>query len=323
MGRASGRRNLPREPRLPSGPADDAEGRQIGQSARQDPAGSPIPGLTGNIVNHPTVPQRPAVPDQVFDEFRGMMAHGVPNASETTEERALMERDGTLARQHRPPAPPELHGDVQLPAPVPVYITTLNAGGRPLGTIATTKATIPANTGNDPVRIASRDLDRTAMYIMVETSGTGTATTPTVLSPPVPGTGVAQQNQNGFPVQVVITANGATITNVSVNGITVGTGAATYTVPAYGSISIAYSVATPQWTWSGIAGTGPLTTPPTGIRVSRDIAQLSAGYGALLRAGMASYQKLDNQQDELFALSNDGSACTVSMIFLYGEPAAG
>lgn len=322
MGRASGRKNLPRQPRLPAGPANDAEGRQIGQSARQDPAGSPIPGLTGNIVNYETVRQRPAVADETFDEFRGMMAHGVPNASDTTEERALMERDGALARQHRPPAPPELHGDRQLPAPVPVYITTLNAGGRPLGTISTTRATIPANTGNDPVRIASRDLDRSAMYVMVETAA-GSATTPVLITPPVPGTGVAQQNTNGFPVQVQINANGATITNVSVNGITVGTGAATYVVPAYGSISIAYSVATPQWVWTAVAGTGPVASAPSGIRISRDIAQLSAGFGALLRAGMASYQKLDNQQDELFALSNDGSACTVSMIFLYGEPAAG
>jgi hypothetical protein len=318
MARASGRRNLPREPRLPAGPANDAEGRQIGQSARQDPAGSPIPGLTGNIVNYETVRQRPAVPDQVFDEFRGMMAHGVPNASDVTEERALMERDGALARQHRPPAPPELHGDIELPAPVPVYITTLNAGGRPLGTISATRVTVPASTGNDPVRVAARDLDRTAMYLMVETAA---GSVNAALTPPsVPATGVAAQNTNAFPVTVVISANGATITNVVVNGVSVGTAAGTYVVPAYGAISISYTVATPTWTWTGI-GNG--TAAPSGIRISREIAQLSAGFGALLRAGMSSYQRLENQQDELFALSNDGSACTLSMIFLYGEPAAG
>lgn len=71
--------------------------------------------------------------------------------------------------------------------------------------------------------------------------------------PAVPATGVAQQNANSYPVQVVISANGATITNVSVNGITVGTAAGTYFVPAYGSISIAYSVATPTWVWSNPA----------------------------------------------------------------------
>lgn len=74
----------------------------------------------------------------------------------------------------------------------------------------------------------------------------------TVTNPAVPATGVAQQNIYSVPVQVVIGANGATITNVSVNGITVGSAAGTYTVPAYGSISIAYSVATPTWAWTGI-----------------------------------------------------------------------
>jgi hypothetical protein len=67
-------------------------------------------------------------------------------------------------------------------------------------------------------------------------------------------TGVAQQNTNTYPVQVVISANGATITNVSVNGITVGTAAGTYTVPAFGSISVAYTVATPTWVWTNAGG---------------------------------------------------------------------
>jgi hypothetical protein len=68
--------------------------------------------------------------------------------------------------------------------------------------------------------------------------------------PAVPATGVAQQNTTNQAQTVVINANGATITNVSVNGITVGTAAGTYVVPAYGSISIAYSVAVPTWTWT-------------------------------------------------------------------------
>lgn len=68
----------------------------------------------------------------------------------------------------------------------------------------------------------------------------------------VPATGVAWQNPYAVTTQVVISANGATITNVSVNGITVGTAAGTYYVPAYGAISVAYSVATPTWVWTGI-----------------------------------------------------------------------
>jgi len=78
-------------------------------------------------------------------------------------------------------------------------------------------------------------------------------TQPAPTTPAVPATGVAAQNPNSYPVEVVISANGATITNVSVNGITVGTAAGTYYVPAYGSISIAYSVATPTWAWSNPA----------------------------------------------------------------------
>jgi hypothetical protein len=72
--------------------------------------------------------------------------------------------------------------------------------------------------------------------------------------------GVAQQNTNTYPVSVVIGANGATITNVSVNGITVGTAAGTYTVPAFGAISVTYTVATPTWVWSNASGT-PATIP--------------------------------------------------------------
>lgn len=81
---------------------------------------------------------------------------------------------------------------------------------------------------------------------------------PVPSQPAVPATGVAQQNLNAFPVQVVISPNGATITNVSVNGITVGTAAGTYAVPAFGAISIAYSVATPTWVWSN-ANPAPVT----------------------------------------------------------------
>jgi len=314
MSRASGRKtNVPRQP-APGSP----EGDEIGLSARQDPAGSPIPGLTGNITNYETVRQVPATPDGSFDEYRGMMAHGVPNASEVTEERALMERDGNLARQHRPPSPPVLHADKVLPAPVPVYITTLNAGGRPLGTISTIKVNVPA-AGTDPVRIASRDLDRTSMYILVENVA-GSVSNVLITPPTVPATGVAAQNTTGFPVSVVIGANGATITNVSVNGVTVGTAAGTYVVPAFGSISIAYTVATPTWTWTEI---GVPSTAPSGVRISREVSTLAAGGGALLLTTNDSYQKLDNQQDELFSVSADGSACTLSLIFLYGETAGG
>lgn len=71
-----------------------------------------------------------------------------------------------------------------------------------------------------------------------------------VVTPAVPATTVVAQNANNYPVTVVISPNGATITNVSVNGITVGVAAGTYIVPIAGSISIAYTVATPLWVWT-------------------------------------------------------------------------
>ena len=70
-------------------------------------------------------------------------------------------------------------------------------------------------------------------------------------APAVPATTVAAVNNYHGTVDVAISLNGSTITNVSVNGVTVGTTAGTYSVPAHGSISIAYSVATPTWVWTG------------------------------------------------------------------------
>lgn len=82
------------------------------------------------------------------------------------------------------------------------------------------------------------------------TSGAGTVTTPAV-----PASTVAQQNPSNQAVQVVIT--GGTITAVTVNGVVVGTAAGTYFVPAYGSISVTYSVA-PTWAWTS---TNPVGQP--------------------------------------------------------------
>ena len=73
----------------------------------------------------------------------------------------------------------------------------------------------------------------------------------TLTAPSVPATTVAAVNNYHGTVDVAISANGATITSVVVNGVQVGTAAGTYSVPAHGSISIAYTVATPTWVWTG------------------------------------------------------------------------
>lgn len=71
----------------------------------------------------------------------------------------------------------------------------------------------------------------------------------TVSQPAVPASGVAQQNPAGSPVSVTLT--GFTATQVFVNGVLVGAGNGTYTVPAYGSISVTYTVAG-TWTWASL-----------------------------------------------------------------------
>lgn len=106
-------------------------------------------------------------------------------------------------------------------------------------------------------------------------------TQPVPSQPAVPATGVAQQNVNAYPVQVVISPNGATISNVSVNGITVGTAAGTYTVPAFGAISIAYTVATPTWVWSNAnANVAAVNAFPNGRILSSTVGEYIVPGGA-------------------------------------------
>ena len=65
--------------------------------------------------------------------------------------------------------------------------------------------------------------------------------------PALPASTVAFTTTADRAVQVVIT--GGTMTAVVINGVTVGAGAGTYTVPAFGTIAMTYSVA-PTWAWS-------------------------------------------------------------------------
>lgn len=66
-------------------------------------------------------------------------------------------------------------------------------------------------------------------------------------TPAVPASGTPVTNTSPLPATVVIT--GGTMTAVIVNGVTVGTGAGTYTVPAGQAIQLTYTVA-PTWTWT-------------------------------------------------------------------------
>lgn len=77
-------------------------------------------------------------------------------------------------------------------------------------------------------------------------------TTPTISTPGFPGSGTPVTNTNNVPVYVTIT--GGTLSNVLINGVSVGTTAGTYgPVPSGGNISITYSAA-PTWNWFALGG---------------------------------------------------------------------
>jgi hypothetical protein len=85
------------------------------------------------------------------------------------------------------------------------------------------------------------------------TAGTGIDQANGLVTPAVPASGTPQANASPLPVQVVIT--GGTMTNVVINGVSVGTGAGTYTLPAGQSITLTYTVA-PTWTWAAQTTSG-------------------------------------------------------------------
>ena len=78
------------------------------------------------------------------------------------------------------------------------------------------------------------------------TNGTSLDGAPGLTTPAVPASGTPVTNTSGFPVLVVIT--GGTMSNVTVNGVTVGTGAGTYALPNGQAITMTYTVA-PTWVW--------------------------------------------------------------------------
>lgn len=70
-----------------------------------------------------------------------------------------------------------------------------------------------------------------------------------VTNPGVPASTTPFVSPYSFPILVNIV--GGTMTNVSINGQTVGTGAGTYLLPALATITLTYTVA-PTWTWTAV-----------------------------------------------------------------------
>jgi hypothetical protein len=72
--------------------------------------------------------------------------------------------------------------------------------------------------------------------------------------PAVPATTVAVTNTSGFSMGVEVSVNGATMTNVKVDGVIVGAGSTPRTSGRFrvrngSTITLAYSVGTPAWQW--------------------------------------------------------------------------
>lgn len=79
------------------------------------------------------------------------------------------------------------------------------------------------------------------------TNGTGLDGAPGFTAPSVPASGTPVTNTYALPASVVI--SGGTLSDVSINGVSVGTGDGTYTLPSGQAITLTYTVA-PTWTWA-------------------------------------------------------------------------
>jgi hypothetical protein len=80
-----------------------------------------------------------------------------------------------------------------------------------------------------------------------DTNGTSLDQGAGFTTPAVPASGTPVTNTSPIAATVVVT--GGTVSNVVVNGVSVGTGDGTYTVPSGQSITLTYSAA-PTWTWT-------------------------------------------------------------------------
>lgn len=166
----------------------------------------------------------------------------------------------------------------------PVHVVSSDAKpGKSIGTefgywrtflIANTVASQVATPG--AVRICNRSLRRHRLQIKVNTGGNVTTTPSVTALPAISVSGQAVQNPNGVPVNVTLA--GFTATQVFVNGILVGAGNGTYVVPAYGSISVTFTVLGTTAT-AGIATSGPQSVLDGVIVGNRDFIQNSQQAG--------------------------------------------
>src|SRR5487761_569 len=264
MSRASGRKGQPARPPVLGTdlPADKQAGYGIDDRD--------IPGGQTHLVNYPTVTQK--VPTaEPLDEFRGMMAHGVPPKEAET---GHYDRQAPAGNRREP----RYARPSRTATAVPAAFSALAAvTGLPAATYQVTAyAEFTAAPG-------AGDADNVQLWLNGASQGT-------LLIPPV---------ANGAPVPFTIeiaAPAGSTIELVN---------------PAAGSAGTTYH------TFIEVTAAGA-----AGVRFDHEVGNLDVGLGALLRAGAVSYLKLECE-DEMFAVSADASACTISVVYEYGVPGAG
>lgn len=105
-----------------------------------------------------------------------------------------------------------------------------------------------------------------------------------VSTPAVPASTVAAQNTSNQSYTVVVSGGTATVTTV--NGVVVGSGDGTFTVPAFGAIAVTYSVA-PTWTWTATQAAMPAVL---GERVG--VAYNAGTKSVLLQSGEQIYAQV-------------------------------
>lgn len=142
-----------------------AHGRR-GTGRTPDPQyGSTDKGIPGGIrhvdANAPAEQQEPAVAEPL-DEFRGMMAHGVPPLDVGHYNREMAEH----ARHPYKPGFEELPPGLN---PIPVYIVEGGSGPRPLAHASTRHIVVPA-AGGEPVSVCGQDENRSLLQLLNEDS---------------------------------------------------------------------------------------------------------------------------------------------------------
>jgi len=144
---------------------ESMEGRGAGASRRTQGVPSPIPGGRPHIGNHPSVRREPPIPAPQ-QEYRGILAHGVPEDTYTTAERADMIRGGPndAHGQHTPHHTGERR---ERPLPVPVYMVQPAGGPEVFLTAGAISRTMPAN-GGEPIRLCGRDPKRARVLLLNE-----------------------------------------------------------------------------------------------------------------------------------------------------------